>query len=61
MTSRVIWEDCFKRMFTSWTTKLSHDKWPLYMVTLHGQIYEKCKLIAFGPLTRCKPNVDQEE
>ena len=55
-----------KGQFTPWTMKLDHGRWPFSMVRLDGptsmvQFLKKSIYKAFGPLTRCKPNVDQEE
>ena len=45
-----------KGRFTPWTMKSDHGRWPFpWSDFLKNHIYK-----AFGPLTRCKPNVDQE-
>ena len=46
-----------KARFTPWTMKSDHGRWPFSMV----QLLEKSIYKAFGPLTRCTSNVDQEE
>ena len=52
--------------FTPWTMKSDHGRWPFPMARLHGPTFMvrflgKSIYKAFGPLTRCKPNVNQEE
>ena len=54
-----------KGQFTPWTMKSDHGRWPFSMVRLGGPIsmvrfLKKSIYKAFGSLTRCKPNVDQE-
>ena len=55
-----------KGRFTRWTMKSNHGRWPFCMVQLDGptsMVWFLKKLIykAFGPFTRYKSNVDQEE
>ena len=52
--------------FTLWTMKLDHGRWQISMVLLDGptsmdRFMRKSFDNAFGPLHRCKPNVDREE
>ena len=52
--------------FTPWTMKADHEIWLFSMVRLDGPtsmipFLKKSNYKAFGPLTRCKLNVDQEE
>jgi len=52
--------------FTLWTMKSDHGRWPLSMVWVHRptsivRLHKKNSFESLGPLTRCKPNVDQEE
>ena len=52
--------------FTLWTMKLDHGRWQISMVLLDGptsmdQFMKKSFDKAFGPLHRCKPNVDRHE
>ena len=44
---------------------MDHGRGPLCMVRVHGStpmvgLFEKISFENLGPLTRCKPNVDQE-
>jgi hypothetical protein len=56
-----------KGQFTPWTMKWEHGRWPFSMVRLDGPpsmvwfLWNKSIYKAFGPLTRHKLNVDQEE
>ena len=55
-----------KGWFTPWTIKLDHGRWPFSMVWFDGLtsmvwFLTKINYKAFGPLTWCKPHVDQEE
>ena len=55
---------CFsatKAWFTPWTMKSDHGGWHFHGPTSTVRFLEKTIYKAFGPLTRCKPNVDQEE
>ena len=52
--------------FTPWTMKSDHGRWPYSMVWLHGptsrvHFLKKSICKVFGPFTRCKRNVHQEE
>ena len=40
---------------------MDYEVGPWKMAFSHGSILKKPACKAFGPLTRCKPNVDQEE
>ena len=46
-----------KGWFTPWTEKLDHGRWPFPWSSFFKETIYK----AFGPLTRCKPNVNHEE
>ena len=40
---------------------MDDESWTMEDGLFHGPIYLKKIYKAFGPLTTCKPNVDQEE
>ena len=53
----VAYQNYSKGRFTPWTMKSDHGRWPFSMVQcLNFFIYK-----VVGPLSRWKPNVDQEE
>ena len=52
----------FECHFTPWTIKSDHVAWPFPVVQLPWSSFlTKSIYKAFGPLARCKPNVNQEE
>ena len=68
MESRSMWWQLVidEGQFTSWTMISEHERWPFPMIWLDGptsmaQFLKELIYKAFGPLTRCKSNLDKEE
>ena len=53
------WKRTFFNGLISWSN--FHERGPFLMVRVHGPISQKINFGILGPLTRCKPNVNQEE